>query len=193
VWREPDRAGDRAQGLAPADDAGDCLLVHAILQRHAIAAGRQVLLDQRRRPGGVVGLHTDKGDVDRRLFAELLRFGQMQGARPHGERLDIADMGDPQPVLTDGFDVFRPRIDIGYVLASLHHMRAGITANRSRADDRDLLFRHHVFSHIRFAARRAARSAADPSTRGMPASRCRWQALRQSPSWLAWLQQTIES
>src|SRR6516164_7373888 len=34
-----DRAGDRAQGLAPADDTGDRFLVHAILQRHAIPAG----------------------------------------------------------------------------------------------------------------------------------------------------------
>ena len=64
-----------------------------------IAAGREVLLDHRRRPGGVVGLHADKGDVDRRLLGELLRLGQVQRARPDGERLDIADMGDPQPVV----------------------------------------------------------------------------------------------
>src|SRR6516164_5235674 len=147
-----DRAGDRAQGLAPSDDAGNCLFVHAILQRHAIPAGGQVLLDHRRRPGGVVGLHADKGDVDRRFFAELLRLGQVQRARPDGERLDIADMGDPQTVLADGFDVLRPRVDIGYVLAGLHHMSSGITTNRSRANDRYLLLRHHVFSRINIAA-----------------------------------------
>ena len=36
VQLDGDRAGDRAQRLAPADDAGDRLLVHAVLQRDAI-------------------------------------------------------------------------------------------------------------------------------------------------------------
>src|SRR5208282_3269845 len=163
-----DRAGDRAQGLAPADDAGDRLLVHAILQRDDISARGQVLLDHRRRPGGVVGLHADEGDVDWCLFAELLRLGQMQRARLDRERLDNADMGDPQAVLADGVDVFRPRIDIGHVLAGLHHMGTGITANRPCTDDRYFLLRHHVFSRLRFAARLAARSVPDPSTADIP-------------------------
>src|SRR5204862_7344924 len=39
TWRvqlDGDRAGNRAQGLAPADDARDRLLVHAVLQRDYI-------------------------------------------------------------------------------------------------------------------------------------------------------------
>src|SRR6202043_4146445 len=38
-----DERGHHAHGLAPADDARDALLVQAILQRHDIAVGRQVL------------------------------------------------------------------------------------------------------------------------------------------------------
>ena len=92
----------------------------------------------------------------------------MQRAWLDGERLDVADMGDPQTILANGFDVFRPWIDIGNVLAGLHHMGPGLAANRSRADDRYLLRRHHVFSHIRFAARLAARCVPDPSTADIP-------------------------
>ena len=143
---DSDRTGDRAQGLAPADDAGDGFLVHAVLQRDDKAGRRQVLLDQSRGPGGVVGFHADKGNVDRRLFGELLRLGQVQRARLDRERLDIADMGDPQTVLADRFDVFRPRVDVGHVLAGLHHMRPGITADGTRADDRDLVLRHRSSS-----------------------------------------------
>src|SRR5205814_1590945 len=43
TWRvqlDGDRAGNRAQGLAPADDTRDRLLVHAVLQRDDIAIGR---------------------------------------------------------------------------------------------------------------------------------------------------------
>ena len=83
----------------------------------------------------------------------------MQRARLDRERLDIADMGDAQPLAADGLDILRPRIDIGYVLAGLHHMGPGIAADRAGADDRYLLLRHNVFSHIRLAAPLAARSA----------------------------------
>src|SRR5260370_37960168 len=78
----------------------------------------------------------------------MLRLGQMQRARLDRKRLDIADMGDPQTVLADGFDVFRPRIDVGHVLAGLHHMRPGITADRARADDCYLFVRHNVLSRL---------------------------------------------
>jgi hypothetical protein len=36
------------------------------------------------------------------------------------------------------FDMLGPWIDEGYVLARLHHMGAGIPADRTRSDDRDL-------------------------------------------------------
>src|SRR6202022_3679642 len=58
-------------------------------------------------------------------------------------------------------------------------MGSGITADRSGADDRYLLLRHYVFSHIRFAARLAAHSAADPSTSGAAVDRCP----DPNPSW----------
>src|SRR5436190_18898424 len=98
----------------------------------------------------------------------------MECPRLDRKRLDIADMGDPQPVLADGLDVFRPRIDIGHVFAGLHHMGPGITTDRPGADDRYLFLCHHVFSHIRFAARLAAHSALDPSTTDLPASSYRF-------------------
>ncbi len=95
---------------------------------------------------------------------ELLRLGQMQRARLDRERLDVADMGDPQTVLADGFDVFRPRIDVGHVFAGLHHMRPGITADRPRADDRYLVLRHSVFLRIRSRPSAPRAPSRDPST-----------------------------
>src|SRR5205823_8184627 len=78
TWRvqlDGDRAGNRAQGLAPADDTRDRLLVHAVLQPDDIAIGREILLDHRRRPGRVVGPRADKSDVARLVLAVLLQFG----------------------------------------------------------------------------------------------------------------------
>jgi len=71
-----------AERLAPADDAGDGLLVHAILQRHHETVWRQILPDQHRRPGGVVGFHADESDVDRLFLGELLRVGDVERAQP---------------------------------------------------------------------------------------------------------------
>ena len=86
----------------------------------------------------------------------------MQRAWPDRERLDIADMGDPETLVADGFDIFRSRIDVGHIFAGLHHMRAGIAADRAGADNRNFLVRHHVFSRISFGS--------DPSTADGPAS-----------------------
>src|SRR5262245_57039984 len=71
----------------------------------------------------------------------------MECPRLDRERLDLADMGDAEPLAADRFDILRPRIDIGHVLASLHHVRSGISADCSSADDRYLLF-GHTFSPI---------------------------------------------
>ena len=138
---DADIAGDAAEHLPPPDDLGDRCLVHAVLQRDDIAARREILPDQERRPLRVVGLRADERDIDRRLFRELLRFGQMQRTRPRRKRLRPLVMRDAQPVFFDLCDIFRPRIDEGHVLARLRHMRAGITADRPRADD-DNAFAH---------------------------------------------------
>ena len=81
---DADVAGDAAHRLAPADHTGDRLLVHAVLQRDDIAAGREILADHHRRPLRVVGFRADKCDVDRRLLGEMLRLGQVQC--PHLDR-----------------------------------------------------------------------------------------------------------
>ena len=133
-----DAAGDAAERLAPADDAGDGLFVHAVLQRHHVAVRRQILLDQHGGPGGVVGLHADEGDVDRRLPGQLLRVGDVQRAHRDREFRDVLGMGDAQAVLSHVLDMLGPGIDERDVLARLHHMGAGIAADRTRSDDRYL-------------------------------------------------------
>lgn len=132
-----DAARDAAQCLAPADDAGDGLLIHAVLQRHDIAVCRQILLDQHRGPGRVVGFHADKGDVDRLLLGELLRVRDMQRPHRHRELRDVHRVGDTQAVLAHMLDMLGPWIDEGDVFTGLHHMCSGIAADGARSDDCD--------------------------------------------------------
>src|SRR5258708_26273720 len=73
----------------------------------------------------------------------MLQFGDMQRAHRHGERLDLPDVGDRQPVLFHVLDMLGPEIDKGHVLAGLDHMRAGIAADRPRAHHRNLLTARH--------------------------------------------------
>jgi hypothetical protein len=133
-----DAAGDAAERLAPADDAGDGFFIHAVLQRHHVTIRRQILLDQHGRPGGVVGLHADEGDVDRCFPGQLLRVGDVQRAHGNLEFRDVLGVGDAQAVLSHVLDMIGPWIDERDVLARLHHMRAGISADRTRSDDRYL-------------------------------------------------------
>ena len=133
-----DAARDAAERLAPADDAGDRLFVHAILQRDHVAVGRQILPDQHRRPGRVVGLHADEGDVDRLLLGELLRVGHVQRAHRHGEFRLLHGVRHAQAVLSHVLDMRGPGIDERHVLAGLHHMGAGISADRTRSDNGNL-------------------------------------------------------
>ncbi len=135
---DEDGAGDAAERLAPADDAGNGLLVHAVLQRHDEAVGRQVLPDQHRCPGRVVGLHAHEGDVDRLLLGELLHLGQVERAHRHGEFGDLLGVRDAQPVRLHVVDVLGPGIDERHVLARPRHVRARIPADRSRPDDGNL-------------------------------------------------------
>ncbi len=73
------------RSLAPADDAGDGVLVHAILQRDHVAIGCQILPDQHRSPGRVVRFHADESDIDGLLLGELLRVRHVQGAHGHAK------------------------------------------------------------------------------------------------------------
>ena len=134
-----DAAGDAAERLAPANDAGNGLLIHAVLQRHDIAVRRQILPDQHGGPGGIVGFHTDEGDIDRRLPGQLLRVGDVQRAHGNGEFRYIHGVGDAQAVFAHMLDMLGPWIDEGHVLARLHHMGAGISPDGTGSDDRDFL------------------------------------------------------
>ena len=96
------------------------------------------MLDQRGGPGRVVGLHADEGDVDRRLPGQLLRVRDMQRAHGNREFRDVPGVGDAQAVLPHVFDMLGPWVDERDVLAGLHHMGAGVAADRTRSDDRYL-------------------------------------------------------
>ena len=60
----------------------------------------------------------------------------MQRARLHGEFRHIAQMRDAQPRLAHGFNMLRPGVNEGHILPRLDHMRAGVTANRTRTENR---------------------------------------------------------
>ena len=49
----------------------------------------------------------------------------------------VHGVGDAQAVLSHVLDMLGPGIDEGHVLAGLHHMGAGIAADRARSDDRE--------------------------------------------------------
>ena len=132
--------GHHADRLAPADDARDTLLVQAVLQRHDVAVGRQVLLDQRRRPFGVVGLHRYEGDVDRLLARQVLHLGEMHGLGVLDRDLLLRRHAvELQPAAADGLDVFRPEVDQRHVLAGMGEPSTDISTQGARADDRNPL------------------------------------------------------
>src|SRR6478736_2635438 len=111
-FRQVDRdaARNAAEGLTPADDAGNRLFIHAVLQRYDVAVGRQILPDQGGGPGGVVGLHAHEGDVDRFFLRQLLGIGDVQRANGYGEFGHISGVGYPQAVLPHMLDMLWPRI-----------------------------------------------------------------------------------
>ena len=130
---------DGADRPVPADDRGDALLVHAVLQRDDIAVGRQVLPDQGRRPLRVIGFDRDHHDVDRPLLGQLLHLGQMHGLGPGEDELLLGHSFDRQPVATDRLDVLGPGIDQGHVEPVMRELAAGVAADRAGADHRNAL------------------------------------------------------
>ena len=134
-----DGAGDAAEHFAPADDAGDGFLVHAVLQGHDEAVRRQVLGNHRRRPFGVVGLHADEGHVEGFCFRRLLQFGQMQRFYRGRPRFDVAQMRHFQAVGLHGLDVGGPRVDEGNVFPGPSHMGPRVGADGAGAHDGDFV------------------------------------------------------
>src|ERR1700682_3667831 len=59
----------------------------------------------------------------------------MQRAHRNREFRDVLGVGDAQAVLPHVLDMLGPGIDERHVLARLHHMGAGIPADRTRSDD----------------------------------------------------------
>ena len=93
-----EQRGDDADRLVRADDPGDALLVHAVLQRHDISVGRQVLGDQHRRPFRVIGLDRNHRDVDRFMLCEILDLGQMHRLRLGADIFLLGHAFDREPV-----------------------------------------------------------------------------------------------
>ena len=89
---------------------------------------------------------------------------------------DVLGVGDAQAVLSHVLDMRGPGIDEGHVLARLHHMRAGITADRARSDNRDLPA--HAFLPAFLAAEASAPTgfSANGEPRQQPAARRRLPA-----------------
>ena len=84
---------------------------------------REIRLDQRRRPFGVVGLHRDERDVDRLLLGQLLHLGEMHGLRLRdGEFLFGRDAVELEPARADRLDVLGPHVDQGHVVAVMGEM-----------------------------------------------------------------------
>ena len=134
---------DGAHGPIPADDRGDALLVHAVLQRDDIAVGRQVLPDQGRRPLRVIGFDRDHRDVDRLFLGQLLHFGQMHRLWPGEDEFLLGHPFDRQPVAADRLDMFGPGIDQGHVEPVMRELAAGVAADGASADHRNPL-RHDL-------------------------------------------------
>jgi hypothetical protein len=69
----------------------------------------------------------------------MLGLGQMQCPHLDRERLLALVVSDAQAILYHFFDMRRPHVDKGHVLACARHMRPGIAADRSDTDNSDLL------------------------------------------------------
>src|SRR5262249_33644940 len=136
VGVDADAAGDAADDAAPADHAGDSLLVDPVLQGDDEAARAEVLADQRRRPDRVVRLRADEGHLDR-LLEEALRLVKVERGRVN-EKLPLGAL-EVQPLPPDRLDVLRPGVDQGDVLTGPRQVTADVAADRAGAHERDSL------------------------------------------------------
>ena len=85
-----------------------------------------------------VGLHANEGDVDRRLLGDPLHVSDVQGGSHRDrERGDVLQVRHRQPGGAHRLDMCGPAIDERDVVASLHHVRADVTADCASADDGD--------------------------------------------------------
>jgi hypothetical protein len=66
----------------------------------------------------------------------------MQRAHIDAKLRHITGVSDAETMLAHMLDMGRPRIDEGYILAGLHHVCPGVTADRARADKGDPLSGH---------------------------------------------------
>ena len=130
-----DLGGDAAQRFAPADDVGDGFLVHAVLQRDDTAGGCQIILHQHGRPGGVVGLDADEGDVDGFFALQTLEFGQVVGLDRHGEAFLRRRAFQGDAVGAHLLHMLWPGVKERDVQALLGEIAANVSADSAGADD----------------------------------------------------------
>src|SRR5262249_54748964 len=122
----------------------------AVLQRYHESVRREVLLDQRRRPFGVIGLHRHEGDVDRLLARQPLHLGEVHGLGILDRDLLLRRHAvEGKTLAPDGLAVLRPEADQGDVLAGMGEPAADISAQRSNSDDCNPLA--HFPSSLMFA------------------------------------------
>ncbi len=134
-----EQGGDDADRLVRADDPGDAFLVDAVLQRHDVAVGRQVLGDQHRRPFRVIGLDRNHRDVDRFMLCEILDLGQMHRLRFGADIFLFGYAFDRQTVAADRLDMLGPGVDQRDVEPVMCEMTAGIAADCAGTDHRNTL------------------------------------------------------
>jgi hypothetical protein len=96
----------------------------------------------------------------------------MERAHRHGEFRLLHRMRHAQPMLSHMLDMRRPGIDECHILAGLHHVRAGITADRTRSDKGNF-FAHAFLPASYFSNDWMLISRAQRSTKRSAVVRCR--------------------
>ncbi len=128
---------DATHRATTADDRGDRVVVHAVLQPHQNAVLSEVGFDQFRQPAGIVRLGGQEHDVE--IAVERCQLAEMQG--PNGD-VEIPVLA--LHVQTAGFhrlDVRRPLIDDRHVQPRPGKIGADTAADRAGPENR------HCFAH----------------------------------------------